>query len=385
MSWNVEGLSSEKRNNKDFSDFISKFQIICLYETWTSKNSKIELTGYSNPIHSFRRFQNKKAKRASGGLLIYIKDNLRKGVKLIKNEIDSIVWIKLEKDFFQTKSDRYIAAVYIPPANSPSHNFYNVDFFQVLENDISSFSRNADIYVMGDLNCRAGQSCDFIVNDSLLPGFDDRSNFVDTPITRRRSMDREVNRYGICLIDLCKATDMRILNGRLFENTDKMTCFTANGESLIDYVLSSERNFCDISDMKVFDFNDFSNHAPISINLKIGTERSSITNTVHKTFYKWDDCHKNDFIYKLESDINLLYTICEEDTSIDVTVEHFSDFITERANPLFQKDVKIRKDNVFCSSNFAEKQKWFNNDCYLKKLKVQEAVRNYNMARTDEN
>ena len=69
---------------------------------------------------------------------------------------------------------------------------------------------------------------------------------------------------------------MRILNGRLFENTDKMTCFTANGESLIDYVLSSERNFCDISDMKVFDFNDFSNHAPISINLKIGTERSSI-------------------------------------------------------------------------------------------------------------
>ena len=95
-----------------------------------------------------------------------------------------------------------------------------------------------------------------------------------------------------------------------------MTSFAANGESLIDYVLSSERNFCEISDMKVFDFNDFSNHAPISINLKIGTERSSITNTVHKTFYKWDDCHKNDFIYTLERNINLLYTICEEDTSI---------------------------------------------------------------------
>ena len=171
-------------------------------------------------------------------------------------------------------------------------------------------------------------------------------------------MDSEVNRYGICLIDLCKATDMHILNGRLLENTDKMT---GNGESLIDYVLSSERNFCDISDMKVFDFNDFSNHAPISINWKICTERSSITNTVHKfhkTFYKWDDCHKNDFIYKLECDINLLYTICEEDSSIDATVEHFSDFITERANSLFQKDVKIHKDNIFCSSNFAEKQKW---------------------------
>ena len=86
----------------------------------------IELTGYSNPIRSFRRFLNKKAKRASSGLLIYIKDILRKGIKLIKNEIDSIVWIKLEKDFFQTKSDRYIAAVYIPPVNFPSHNFFQV-------------------------------------------------------------------------------------------------------------------------------------------------------------------------------------------------------------------------------------------------------------------
>ena len=32
----------------------------------------------------------------------------------------------------------------------------------------------------------------------------------------------------------------------------------------------------------------------------------------------------------------MLYAICEEDASIDVTVNIFSDFITGRANPFFQ-------------------------------------------------
>lgn len=84
------------------------------------------MLGYSKPIHSFRRFRNRRAKRASGGLIIYIKDELRKGIKLVKNDIDSIVWIKLEKQFFCTKNDRYIVAAYIPPENSPMHDIYNI-------------------------------------------------------------------------------------------------------------------------------------------------------------------------------------------------------------------------------------------------------------------
>lgn len=312
LSWNIEGLSNEKKTNKEFSDFITKFDIICLIETWTRKNSKIDLTGYSNPIHSFRRFQNKRAKRASGGLLIYIKDSIRKGVKLMKNDTDSIIWIKLDKNFFKTKSDRFIATVYIPPENSPVHNVYNIDFFAKLENEIGTFSRKGDVFIIGDLNSRTGQSCDYIMNDSVLPGLIDNSIIVDTP-TRRQSLDNGVNRYGICLLDLCKSTGMRIVNGRVFENTEKMTCFTTNGESLIDYVLSFERNFSEISNMKVFDFNEFSNHAPISLSLKIGTERSSTTNPIHKTYYKWDDNYKEEFIESLGRDIDMLYSICEEE------------------------------------------------------------------------
>ena len=132
MSWNVEGLTYLKKTIEDFTKIISNYDIICLYETWTGKNSKITIDGYK-AIHSYRRFQHRRAKRASGGIIIYIKDSMKNGVKLVRNDIDSIVWLKLDKQFFCSKSDRYIAAVYIPPEHSPVHEIYNVDFFRKLK------------------------------------------------------------------------------------------------------------------------------------------------------------------------------------------------------------------------------------------------------------
>ena len=64
---------------------------------------------------------------------------------------------------------------------------------------------------------------------------------------------------------------------------------------------------------------------------------------------------KDNYVHSLQNDIDLLYTVCQEEASIDVTVEKFANFITERTNPLFQKKVKINIENVFTSANFAEK------------------------------
>ena len=81
------------------------------------------------------------------------------------------------------------------------------------------------------------------------------------------------NRFGDCLLDLCKATEMRIVNGRISHDTDKMTCYTHNGESLTDYVLSLQQNFKALTNVMVHDYNEFSNHAPISFGFKIGSKR----------------------------------------------------------------------------------------------------------------
>ena len=127
--------------------------------------------------------------------------------------------------------------------------------------------------MIGDLNSRVGRKHDYI--DSILIEIEDDSIQMDTPI-RRLSMDNVSNKYGDRLLDLCKATNLRIVNSRLFENTDKMTCYTYNGESMIDYILTKSKHFEAFANVTVHNYNEFSNHAPISFSLKIGTQRSRL-------------------------------------------------------------------------------------------------------------
>ena len=118
---------------------------------------------------------------------------------------------------------------------------------------------------------------------------------LDTSL-KRLLVDSVVNRFGDHLLDLCKATEMRIVNGRIFSNTDKMTCFTHNGESVVNYFIRSENNFSSLSSMIVHENNEFSNHAPISFSLKIGTERSREATSKYTSNVRWNDEHKENFV-----------------------------------------------------------------------------------------
>ena len=111
----VEGLSLAKRSSSDFTELICKYDIICLSETWSSSHTDVMLKGYDKVFHSFRTYQHKRAKRPSGGIIIYIKNCIAKGVDIVKNTIDCIVWIKLDKYFFNFENDIYLCATYIAP------------------------------------------------------------------------------------------------------------------------------------------------------------------------------------------------------------------------------------------------------------------------------
>lgn len=86
LSWNIKGLSQDKQNDKDFVDYINEYDIVCFCEMWTGKNSLLNLNGYKL-FHSYRRFQNRCAKRKSGGLVIYVKNSTKNGIKLIKYDL----------------------------------------------------------------------------------------------------------------------------------------------------------------------------------------------------------------------------------------------------------------------------------------------------------
>ena len=140
--------------------------------------------------------------------------------------------------------------------------------------------------MLGDLNSRTSSKPDFIENDRPIPSRDIDGE-VDTPLPRY-SMDRGTNRFGDNLLELCKAVNMRIVNGRLHKDHSigRMTCYTHNGESVVDYVLTSYSNFELISDFQVGDFIEYSNHAPISLNIKIFTEMNADVQSEHFS-YTW--------------------------------------------------------------------------------------------------
>ena len=192
----------------------------------------------------------------------------------LKNDHDSVIWLKLDKHFFKTHDDRYIVAIYIPPENSPVYNVTDVDLFRKLEIEIGLYLQRGEVYLIGDLNSRIGKKQDYVINNSSRVDIENNVTCIDQP-QRRLSADIISNRFGDCLLDLCKAVNICIVNGRLFENTNRMTFFTAYSESLVVYVVTSHQNFHSFSDLKVHDSNEFSNHAPLSFSLKIGTQWSA--------------------------------------------------------------------------------------------------------------
>jgi hypothetical protein len=78
---------------------ITSKDIIFLYETWTSKTSKIDIDGYTTH-NLYRKFQHRRAKRSSGGTAIYYKNYLKGGIHIVRNHYDTVIWLKLDKDFF---------------------------------------------------------------------------------------------------------------------------------------------------------------------------------------------------------------------------------------------------------------------------------------------
>ena len=87
----------------------------------------------------------------------------------------------------------------------------------------------------------------------------------------------------------------------------------------------------------------------------------------------------------MKHDVHLLHDIVRQDTCVDTIVEKFSNFVADRANLFFKKTSTVKNENIFKYSNVAEKKKWYNETCVLKNQRVQEAVRDFNLFKSEEN
>ena len=262
--WNIEGFTAEKYNDPSFQKIISEFHVVSFIETWNDPNTcKVTLPEFELIAASCRK-KHKKARRNSGGISIFVKNCLVPGIKQISNPHPDIVWIKIDKIFFNLKNDVFLAAVYISPENS-SKNVSDIEsVYSQLLADIEKFSNIGDIILQGDFN--AYTQPDYVVADETNhPNLEDEQYIFDNSMPRNNLDPKRINNSGKFLLDICKETGLRILNGRSVGDLyGRNTCITYNGCSLVDYTLVSISLMNVIGCFEVGDFTIFSNHCPIS-------------------------------------------------------------------------------------------------------------------------
>ena len=191
-------------------------------------------------------------------------------------------------------NDLFICTVYIPPENS---NYFEDDILLNIHNDMLQLQdENSKFVMVGDFNTRTSNLPD--VNNESGNQFINFQSLNSQVTIKRNNFDGEVSKHGNRLLDLCKSTQLQIVNGRKQGNSlGRYTCFTPNGGvSTVDYCISDEIVFEIIKTFAIKKQTIFSNHCQIILLLETKCDIFSKTNnsdhnyTWHKLppGFKWD-------------------------------------------------------------------------------------------------
>ena len=245
--WNIDGLHKRvnrkrinKLNQEDTFDKIKDMDIVLLIETHCSYKDTYQVPGYT--VHNQIRPKSPGSKKHYGGISVLIKDTIRHGITYLPSNNSEFLWLKLCRTFFSLPYDLYVLAVYICPENS-TFSGKTGNLFQLIETDIAKYSKLGKCLAFGDFNGRTSVDPDYCVDDDVLSMFvpDDGSNRIDCPIDRNNCDLNPADNNGKSLLNLCKSSGLRIINGRVLgDSLGYHTCFSKNGNpSTIDYFLAS--------------------------------------------------------------------------------------------------------------------------------------------------
>jgi hypothetical protein len=271
------------------------------------------------------RPKSKKANKRFGGLSVFVKSYLKGGIQFLKHQTNDYIRLQLCKEYFGLKQDIFICYMYNHPADSPYSRALDLDYFDVVEKEITDFSRQGQIIFRGDLNARTGSLPDFITedNDDHLPLFNDYH--PDRKRSHRRSKDNILISRGRQLNELCIQMGLRILNGRFFgDSLGQFTSYQYNGSSVIYYFIVSESLLDNISFFKVHKFNGLmSDHCKISMMLNINCFIHVSNPKLHifPDRYKWG----------IESDTN--FTTVLESNNTKKSITEFEKLISDTKSP----------------------------------------------------
>ena len=227
-------MNSKYRGHKldthELQNLIFESDIFGLGETMETYSSNLFLEGYE--VFNFSGFKKSKKGRSSGGFIILIKRWLMPFVKWLKSSRDHkyCKWLQLQ---LPGNEPLTLGFIYIPPADSNVHLYFEEPLFDTINEEIFEFKDQGLMLILGDLNARLGN----LKDDQDL---EELSSFWKLDLSPRHNIDQTSNTFGMELLQLCYKQNMKILNGRWGDNSDKWTYVSdTGGTSVIDWALAN--------------------------------------------------------------------------------------------------------------------------------------------------
>ena len=359
---NVGGLKS-KMNYDDFMETIKIYDIVCIVEAKIDKNDLESLTEeFENfDIHSNILEQYSQHPRA--GILILTKKHLKNFITLFTPKSNLVLFLKIDGKILNSNVDLICGSVYIPPYDS---KYYLPEDFQTLQEEILEIQckHDCDMILCGDFNAKTLTKPDYIplekCDETLIADFYEDIDY------RRYNQDIHLpDSHGVNLLNMCKTTDLLIVNGRAGGDR-KVGKFTTQNDTVIDYFLVSPTLFNEISEFEVLDFNEIISdvHCAIVTSLRcISQELQDIEKIVDPLFKKpWDPSKKDTFMANLdESKINELEISLENlsknddlDQNLNAIVKNLNDIFCNAHEKSFKK-IQINK-------KFVRKKAWYDQE-----------------------
>ena len=333
------------------------------------------------------------AKRNSGGVAIFIKDNLSPFVTAINSKSTDIIWLKWETTFpLHSKQNMtlLLACIYVSPKSSSRimpHQTLNI-----LREEMVDFETRfpaCNFLLLGDLNSRTGSLKDTLLvsessHDLLYLNQTEINLFGnDKAIPARANCDKQTNDYGKCIIELCLEHDLIICNGRCGSdrNVGHFTCYTATGASVVDYCIVSSGLFEEISNFDILPITTYSIHAQLflSLSLQVGHQTSEIANEPfgHTAFCSQQLQPRIKYIVPPEESAIFSRTFSERfevdeylnEANSNIAIQRFYDVIYDVADR-YKYTYKPFKYNMGGSNEPSKNESpFFDHECHLKRKK----------------
>ena len=378
----MQGLV-KKLIDPDFFDYINSYDILFFTESWCNKYSNIDIQGYT--VYSCPRPKcSKRAKRDSGGIAIYCKNKLIDGLEIVKMDDKGIVWLKLKSSFFNFENDHYFCVCYIPPEKSKLYTdmcaLQDFDYFDKIADDIRYYNNLGEVFLCGDFNSRTGLMSDVIEQTGL-------DRYVDLPpsndpcsITVRKSDDKSVNTFGYKLINLCKESELCIVNGRL--EPGRFTFQSGQGNCVLDYFIAKASNFKFIKNIEVEGLTEFSDHCPINVSFSFYKEVENDDDTFSDKLF-WDASKSDYLLEALNTKKACFDEVMRNDllqaADVSVCVQNLTGLMYETCYSVFGRSVSSKpKEN-------SKKAQWFTNECRRAKSNFLSSKRIFRKYPTDGN